>query len=150
MWWLWSCLHWGNRENNEAKSIEYKRAVRKAEPRNAIAVHTATTLHSMGKIWDYRPGVKPGKKSQGALHIMETCNALNSDTGLLLNPVWITPCTKVMTPLIPGSTSSFQDQQSVKLWNCHVYIIMTLSCILGHLSYLSPFTLSCPVISILI
>ena len=72
---------------------EHKRAVSKAEPSNAIAVHTATTLHAIAweesEIIDQESNWER-RRVKEALHIKETPNTLNSDPGLLLNPVWTT------------------------------------------------------------
>ena len=61
---------------------EHKRAVRNAEPSNAIAVHTTTTLHAIA--WDKSEVIDQEsnwerRRIKEALYIKETPNTLNCD-----------------------------------------------------------------------
>ena len=72
---------------------EHKRAVRKADPSNAIALHTATTLHAIA--WEESEVIDleshwERRRVKEAIHIKETSRTLNTDPGVILNPSWTT------------------------------------------------------------
>ena len=69
---------------------EHKRAVMKADPNNAIAEHVWSTGHKI--LWDETISIDHDgdwfrRRIKEALHIRSS-NAMNSDSGLLLNPCW--------------------------------------------------------------
>ena len=76
---------------------EHKRAVMKADPNNAIAEHVCSTGHQIQ--WDETTSIdhdgdwfRRRIKEFEALHIRSS-NAMNSDSGLSLNPCWTAPRT---------------------------------------------------------
>ena len=75
------------------RKAEHKRAVMKAEPSNAVALHTASTLHAIK--WEeckviHQESNWGRRRIKEAIYIKETPNTLNTDPGLLLNPTWST------------------------------------------------------------
>ena len=75
------------------RKAEHKRAVMKADPSNAVALHTASTLHAIkweeSKVIDQESNWGR-RRIKEAIYIKETPNTLNTDPGLLLNPTWNT------------------------------------------------------------
>ena len=72
---------------------EHKRAVRKADPSNAIATHTGTTLHAIA--WKESEAIDleshwERKRIKEAIHIKKTSRTWNTDPGIILNPSWYT------------------------------------------------------------
>ena len=65
----------------------------KADPSNAVALHTASTLHAIKweecKVIDQESNWGR-RRIKEAMYIKETPNTLNTDPGLLLNPTWST------------------------------------------------------------
>ena len=75
------------------KQREHKRAIRKADPSNAIATHTATTLHAIA--WKESEVIDleshwERRRIKEAIHIKKTPRTLNTDPGIILNPSWYT------------------------------------------------------------
>ena len=67
---------------------EHKKAVRKADPNKAIAEHVWSTGCKI--LWDETSIDHDGdwfRRIKEALHI-RSCNAMNSDSGISLNPCW--------------------------------------------------------------
>ena len=74
---------------------EHKRAVMKADPKNAIAEHVWNTGYKIQ--WDETTSIDHDgdwfrRRVKEALYIRSS-NAMNSDPGLSLNPCWTAPRT---------------------------------------------------------
>ena len=75
------------------RKAEHRRAVMKADPSNAVALHTASTLHDIK--WEESIVIDQEsnwgrRRIKEAIYIKETPNTLKTDPGLLLNPTWNT------------------------------------------------------------
>ena len=125
------------------RKAEHKRAVMKADPSNAVALHTASTLHAIR--WEECKVIVDqesnwGRRIKEAIYIEETPNTRNTDPGLLYTQSNLEhPSTKVVT-------SSSQDYHPVDLLELsklyYYYFIMYCRTF-----QTSPFTLSCTIIS---
>ena len=87
---------------------EHQRSIKTGDPNNAIARHYIDTGHKI--LWDQNKVLDQErnwwKRQTKAIYTRTTQNTINTDPGLILNPIWTYPLDRRLYHLKHSSTSN--------------------------------------------